>query len=147
MKNKIALLVVLGVLSLCCSVLAQTSHHASLTVKVPFEFVVANQTFPAGTYEFHSLLAWVADKGTIDVLVIRSVDGELYRAMVTDVVGSAGASRPRVVFTRSEERVYLSEVWESGKPSGCRIKSGQDQLQTAATPSDKVTLIAAADWR
>ena len=94
-----------------------------------------------------SLLASVADKGTIDVLVIRSVDGELYRAMVTDVVGSAGASRPRVVFTRSEERVYLSEVWESGKPSGCRIKSGQDQLQTAATPSDKVTLIAAADWR
>jgi hypothetical protein len=147
MKNKIISLVVLGVMSLCSSVFGQTSHHSSLTVKVPFEFVVANQTFPAGTYEFRSLLASVADKGTVDVLVVRSMDGESYRAIVTDVVGSAEPSRPRVVFTRTGERVYLSEVWESGKPTGCRLKSGQGQLQTAATQSDNVTLIAAADWR
>jgi hypothetical protein len=148
MKNKIVSMVVLGgALLLCAMVFAQTSRHSALAVKVPFEFVIANQTFPAGTYEFHSLLASVAPKGTVDVLVVRSTNGELYRAIVTDVVGSAGPIRPRVVFTRSGERVFLSEVWESGKLSGCRLKSGPDQLETAATQSDKVTLIAVADWR
>jgi hypothetical protein len=145
MKSKIISLVVLGALSLCPSLFAQTSRHPTLAVTVPFEFVVGKQIFPAGTYEFHSLLASVADKGTVDVLVVRSTDGELYRAIVTDVVGNAGPSRPRVVFTRSGDRAFLSEVWESGKASGCRLKSGQDRLQTAATESDKVTLIAAAD--
>ena len=148
MKSKIVLLVFLWALSLYPSVgFAQTSRHAAAAVEVPFAFVVGNQAFPAGDYEFHSLLASVADKGTVDVLVVRSMNGELYRAIVTDVVGSTEPVRPRVVFTRSGERVFLSEVWESGKFSGCRLKSGQDRLQTAATESDKVTLIAAADWR
>jgi hypothetical protein len=147
MKNKIVSLVALGALLLCPMVFAQTSRHSAIAVKVPFEFVIADQTFPAGTYEFHSLLASVAPNDTVDVLVVRSTNGELYRAIVTDVVGSTEPVRPRVVFTRSGERVFLSEVWESGKPSGCRLKSSQDRLQTAATESDKVTLIAAADWR
>jgi hypothetical protein len=50
-------LVVLWAVSLCPGVgNAQTSTRPILTVKVPFEFVVGNQTFPAGTYKFQSLL-------------------------------------------------------------------------------------------
>ena len=53
MKNHLVSIVVLWVLSLCPSfVHAQTAHHAPLTVKVPFEFVVGNQTLPAGSYNF-----------------------------------------------------------------------------------------------
>jgi hypothetical protein len=148
MKSKIVSLVVLWVLSLCPSLgFAQTSRHAIAAVKVPFTFMIANQAFPAGDYEFHSLLNSVAGKDTIDVLVVRSMDGQLYRAIVTHVVGGAKSGRPRVVFTRSGGRAFLSEVWESGKPAGCRLMGGQDQVQTAESENDKVTLIASADWR
>jgi hypothetical protein len=149
MKTKIVSLVFLWVLSLCPSVgLAQTSRRAATPVRVPFAFVVGNQAFPAGDYEFHSLLNSVAGKDTIDVLVVRSMDGQLYRAIVTHVVrGDVESGRPRVVFTRNGGRAFLSEVWEPGKPAGCRLMGGEDYVQTAASENDKVTLIASVDSR
>lgn len=128
---------------------AQTSHHSALTVKVPFEFVVGNQIFPAGIYRFQSLLSSVPNQASIDILEVRSTMGHLYQAIVTDVVGSSEPSHPRLVFRRSGGRAFLSEVWEAGKPAGCRLQSrkDKDQTQAADTESDKVTLVASTDWR
>jgi hypothetical protein len=126
---------------------AQTSHHPALTVKVPFEFVVGNQTFPAGIYKFQSLLNSVPSKASIDVLEVRSTVGRLYSAIVTDVVASTEPSHPRLVFTRISGRALLSEVWEAGKRAGCRLQNHQDQAQTAESENDKVILVASADWR
>ena len=148
MKSTVVSLVVLWMLSLCPGVsFAQTSRQAAAVVEVPFAFVVGNQTFPAGDYEFHSLLNPVAGKDTIDVVVVRSIDGQLYRAIVTHVMGRAEFGRSRVVFTRSGGRAFLSEVWEPGKAAGCRLIGDQDQVETAASENDKVTLIAPPDCR
>jgi hypothetical protein len=145
-KSSVISVVVLWVLSLFASIAcAQTANHSALTVKVPFEFVVGNQTFPAGIYKFQSLLNSVPSKATIDVLEVRSTVGRLYSAIVTDVVGSAEPSHPRLVFTRVGGRAFLSEVWQAGKQTGCRLQNHQDHTQTAETENDKVTLIASAD--
>jgi hypothetical protein len=108
---------------------------------------VGNQTFPAGTYKFQSLLNSVAGKDTVDVLTVRSTEGRLYQAVVTDVVGAGEASKSRLVFTRIGGRAFLSEVWEPGKQAGCRLHNHQDHLQAADGEADKVTLLASADWR
>ena len=141
-------LVVLWAVSLCPGVgNAQTSTRPILTVKVPFEFVVGNQTFPAGTYKFQSLLNSVAGKDTIDVLTVRSAEAKLYQAVVTDVIGAGEPGNSRLVFIRNGGRTFLSEVWEPGKPAGCRLHNHKDQPQTADTEEDRVTLLASADWR
>jgi hypothetical protein len=133
-------------LSLCSSVgLAQTARQPALTVKVPFEFVVGNQTFPVGTYKFRSLLNSLPSKATIDVLEVRSSEGRLYQAIVTDLVGSEEPDNPKLVFTRSDGRAFLSEVWEPGKQTGCRLQNRHDHTQTAESESDKVTLVAFAE--
>lgn len=126
---------------------AQTSHHAALTVKVPFEFAVGNQTFPSGTYKFHSLLNSVPGKDTIEVLEVRSTEGHQYQAIVTDVVGSDDPTKARVVFAHSGDRTFLSEVWEPGKLAGCRLHSRTDLTQAVENETDRVTLIASADGR
>ena len=147
MKSKVVPLVVLWVLSLCPSVgNAQTSHHTALTVKVPFEFVVGNQTLPGQepTSSYPCSILSRA-KATIDVLEVRSTEGHLYKAVVTDVVGSEEPNNPRLVFTRSGDRAFLSEVWEPGKSAGCRLQNRKDILQTVERENDKVTLIASAD--
>ncbi len=126
---------------------AQTARHSALTVKVPFEFVVGNQTFPAGTYKFQSLLNCLPGKDAIDVLVVRSTEGRLYRAMVTDVVDSEESGNARLVFTRSDGRTFLSEVWESGKQAGRRLQGRKNDAETAKNTYDNVTLIAYADGR
>lgn len=148
MKSKVVFLVALWVMSLYPSVgNAQTSHHSALTVRVPFEFVIGNQTFSAGTYKFRSLLNSVPDKATIDVLEVRSIEARLYRAMVTDVVGSEDPNNPRLVFTRRGGRAFLSEVWEPGRQTGCRLQSRNDFTQTGESENDKVTLMASTGWR
>jgi len=135
-------------LSLCPSVgYAQTSHQPALTVKVPFEFVIGNQMFPAGTYKFQSLLDSVPSKATIDVLVVRSTEGRLYKAIVADVVGSEELNNPKLVFTRSGGRAFLCEVWEPGKQAGYLLQNRNDRTQTAESENDKVTLTASTDWR
>ena len=135
-------------LSLCPSVgYAQTSHQPALTVKVPFEFVIGNQMFPAGTYKFQSLLNSVPGKDAIDVLVVRSTEGWLYSAMVADIIASDEPSKPRLVFTRNGGRAFLSEVWEPGKQGGCRLQHHQEPTKTAERENEKVILIASADWR
>ena len=101
MKSKLVSLLVVWVLSLCVGY-AQTSQHSALTVKLPFEFVVGNQTFPAGTYKFRSLLNSVPGQATIDVLEVRSTEGHLYKAIVTDVGASEDPNNPRLVFTHSD---------------------------------------------
>lgn len=150
MKSKVVSLVVLWVLSLYPSVgYAQTSHHSALTVKVPFEFVVGDQTFPAGTYQFQSLLNSVPGKDTIDMLMVRSTERlvPLYRITVTDVVGSEEPNNARLVFTRSGGRAFLSEVWEPGKRRGCRLRTPKDQAAPAENDGEKVTLLASLDRR
>ena len=145
-KSSVVSLVVLSVLSLFVSIAyAQTANHSALTVNIPFEFVVGNQTFPAGIYKFQSLLNSVPSKATIDVLEVRSTVGRLYSAIVTDVVDGAEPSHPRLVFTRSGGRAFLSEVWEPGKQAGCRLQSRNLNTQTTDSENDKVTLIASAD--
>jgi hypothetical protein len=143
MKSKVVSLVVLWVLSLCPSVgNAQTSHHSALTVKVPFEFVVGNRTFPAGTYKFESLNS-APSSATIDYLMVRSMDGRhLYQAIVADVVGSEEPSNPRLLFTRRGDRAFLSEVWAPGKQAGWGLQCRNDHTQAAESENDKLTLIA-----
>ena len=126
----------LGGLSLFASIgYAQTSNYPALTVKVPFAFVVGNQTFPDGIYKFRSLLKSVPSKAAIDVLEVRSAEGRLYQAIVTDVVGSEKPSDPKLVFTRSGGRAFLSEVWETGwlpdsAPQRCYASSGERKRQS-----------------
>jgi hypothetical protein len=145
MKGAISL-VVLSIVSLYPSIgRAQAANHPVLSVKVPFEFVVGNRTFPAGTYKFQSLLNSVAGKDAIDVLTVRSTEGQLYQAVVTDVAGSAEPSKPRVLFMRSGGRAFLSEVWEPGKQAGCLIRNHNDQTQSAQGDGENVTLLASID--
>jgi hypothetical protein len=142
-------LVVLSIVSLYPTFgRAQVATHPVLSVKVPFEFVVGNRTFPAGTYKFQSLLNSVAGKDAIDVLTVRSTEGQIYQAVVTDVAAiGAEPNKPRLSFTRSGGRVFLSEVWEPGKQAGCLIRAHKNQTQTAQGDGENVSLLASVDWR
>jgi hypothetical protein len=145
-KSTVVSLIVLWALSLFASSgYSQTSNYPALTVKVPFAFVVGNQTFPAGTYKFRSLLKSVPSKAAIDVLEVRSAEGRLYQAIVTDVVGSEKPNDPKLVFTRSGGRAFLSEVWEAGRQAGCRLQPRNDATQAAEGEGENVTLVALAE--
>jgi hypothetical protein len=82
----------------------------------------------------------VPGKNTIEVLEVRSTEGHLYQAIVIDVVAREEPNDPSVVFTRRGDRTFLSEVWESGKQVGGRLRSSMDQTEIAEDENEKITL-------
>jgi len=147
MKKLISLMVLALVSTYPGAGYAQNSKNQALTVKVPFDFVVGNRTFPAGIYRFRSLLDSAPGKAAIDVLEVRAMEGRFYAAVVADVMGNSQSTHPKLVFARSGGRTFLSEVWENGKAAACRLSNIESGTQASGNEDETVTLVASADWR
>jgi len=83
---------------------------AVLRVKVPFPFVVEDQTLPAGEYVVQSVEA------DPSMLLIRGDNVITAEALVlTMPVGGTdpAGEKPALTFTRYETQYRLTDVWES----------------------------------
>jgi hypothetical protein len=92
-------------------VLAGGSAGASvLRVKIPFPFVVEDQTLPAGEYSVQTV------EKDPSMLLIRGEKGITAKALVLTmpVAGTDPAGeKPALTFTRYETQYRLTDVWES----------------------------------
>lgn len=101
---------------------AQSRHEVTTVAYVPFEFVVGNRVFPAGTYVFELATGSPKASDQAGVLVVRNRERSLYAAVATGVT-SDGTSHatPKLTFRRGGDRVYLSHVWCQGNAAGLRV--------------------------
>jgi hypothetical protein len=101
---------------------AQTRRKVALEASVPFEFVVGNRSFPAGSYTFEMATGSPKTSDQSGVLVVRSHERGLYTAVATGVAADANAHvSPKLTFVRSGDRVFLSKVWRQGNPTGLSV--------------------------
>jgi hypothetical protein len=70
--------------------------------KVPFDFIVQNQTMPAGAYR----ISYVAD----GAILIRSLDGRFAAGTITHGAEGLPTDEGKLVFTRYGNRYFLHEV-------------------------------------
>ncbi len=83
---------------------------AVLRVKIPFPFVVEDQTLPAGEYSVQTV------EKDPSMLLIRGEKGITAKALVLTmpVAGTDPAGeKPALTFTRYETQYRLTDVWES----------------------------------
>ena len=89
---------------------ARADASDTVRVRVPFDFVVRNQTLPAGQYLLQR------EDTNPSVLLIQKVSGPHASAFVI-TNGAAGqdpkGDKPCVTFTRVENQYRLTNVWES----------------------------------
>lgn len=116
----ILVLVVAG----ACPGWATAAPAPSTSFRIPFDFVIAGKTLPAGEY--------VVERSTLfsaTGLSIRSVDKHAGVYVLTAAVESN--ERPddsKLIFNRYEGRYFLSEFWTAGQTSGRRLtKSGEER--------------------
>ena len=118
MKHRViaTLVVFLGLLAVAGNAHAQT---VTFKTRVPFPFVVGNQTLPAGTYQIQRLLGRPGEADEIGMIVVRSTDPRVYKAVVTNFAHqSLGlGSSSGLVFARHAGQRYLSEVRIQGEKS------------------------------
>jgi hypothetical protein len=104
--------VLFAALLMTSSALAQ-SKGENLVVDVPFPFIVADHTLPAGRYTVRHM----GDH----VLRIDSTDKQRALAMTNRVERGAQESSRKIVFHRYDNVYFLSEVWDAPVSIGRRI--------------------------
>jgi len=96
----------------------------SVVFQIPFDFVVAGKTLPAGEYiVVRSTLA------SDEILSIRSLDksGGAY-VLTSTLRANEILNDSKLVFNRYEDQYFLSEFWVSGQDSGRKvIKSDRER--------------------
>jgi hypothetical protein len=106
-----------------------------VTADVPFDFIVADQTFPSGKYTVRA----ASDNGK--VLKITSLDGKSSTVRLSNSVTDPSTKQnARMVFHRYGQEYFLAEVW-SGDNSGRQLIKSKKELQL----EQERALIASSD--
>lgn len=118
LKGITMLTMILAIAFATAVVSAQAQSAKTLVSNVPFEFIVGDQTLPAGKYQINRSLG--------NALTIRTSDAAVNR--LTNEVQSRENSKARLVFHRYGERYFLAEVWTGAGDVGRQLlKSRQER--------------------
>jgi hypothetical protein len=113
MKNHLWQIVALLAALLTTSSAFAQSKGGNLVVDVPFPFIIADHTLPAGRYTVQH----IGDH----VLRIYSTDQQAALVMTNRVERNAQESSRKIVFHRYENVYFLSEVWDSPVSIGRKV--------------------------
>ena len=104
---------------------------------IPFDFMVGDKTFPAGTYTF-------ADPNiTPGVLLIRSLDRHESMLVATrDVENLTRPDETKLVFSRYGDLYFLAQVWTVGDVSGLELLKSSTESEVAENFSRQVLALA-----
>ena len=104
------ILVLVVAASVSLPVQSQSPAKREIVADVAFEFYVGDTSVPPGKYSFS------APGGGSQGLTIRAVGGKAIVdvPVVTRLARQAGASKTNLVFDKTTDRSYLSEVWIPG---------------------------------
>ncbi len=104
---------------------------------IPFDFMVGDKTFPAGTYTF-------ADPNiTPGVLLIRSRDGHESMLVATrDVENLTRPDETKLVFSRYGDLYFLAQVWTVGDVSGLELLKSSTESEVAENFSRQMLALA-----
>lgn len=113
-----------------------------LLARIPFAFVVRGAELPAGSYDL------VDDQG---VITIRGDGAQLGQAAVAMATPSSGqdpeGSEPALVFTHSEGRYTLSQIWESDTKGVALTKpSPRGRHVSALQPAPDAPIVVVAEY-
>ena len=125
---------------LCASAFTQTrTINAGFKANVPFDFTIAGQTFPAGTYQFQRPLGKPSAHTSVGMIAVRSVDGPAYKAVMTTLASPRADQKAdtKLVFKKHNGEWQLSQVWLIGDAQGQQLPNvaqGTDAVLASAEP-------------
>ena len=113
-------------LGLLFVVSAAHAQSGAVAARVPFDFVVGSEVYPAGNY---LLSSWGAARGSI---LIQSRDKLRYRMIPTHTCQKLEmAEKDVLIFHRYGDRYFLEEVWLKGNTIGRQFFASNVETQLA----------------
>ena len=122
--------------------LATTAHAQQTNVKasIPFDFVVANQAYPAGEYTVKSL-----SENGIAIRIDNTQESDKGVALSSACHRLQLFDGTKLVFQRLGDNYFLYQVWTEGSASGREFPMSKAQVQVARNYQKPELLIVAAN--
>ncbi len=97
-----------------------------IKTKIPFNFNIGAQEFPAGEY---TLMPELPLQHT---MLLRNRAGQVVASIPTDSVQSAeGSGSTKLVFTQYGQQYFLAQVWSEGSELGQQLVKSHAEIETA----------------
>jgi len=123
-RQVLSLISLLSLLLVAGSAIAQSNRVAA---KVPFGFMVANRSLPAGAYSVQPLSA--RNDGE---LLLRSEDSSASMIAISNAAEShKPANKTKLVFNRYGDQYFLSEIWVEGATRGRQLPETSREKEVA----------------
>jgi hypothetical protein len=107
-----------------------------LKVKVPFNFTVGTQTFPAGEYSLKPLLP--------HTMSLRNQAGQVLTNINTNSVESTDAQKSmKLVFDGYDGHYFLAQIWKEGDNIGRELTKSPAEIEMATkySPGQQIALL------
>ena len=138
--NGLAILCLLGGIGVKAS--AQIYSDETIIADIPYDFVVRDQTLPAGKYTFK-----VADDTNLNLLVLRSEGGKTAVFFQTLYVQANEPPRQtELVFDKVGDTYFLSQIWLEGSNTGDEVEKtkAERKLESEGMRSEHQSVMADA---
>ncbi|HXE89858.1 MAG TPA: hypothetical protein VNK82_02745 [Terriglobales bacterium] len=139
MTRNYTILAVLLLMTVAATVTANAQNDRSITVNIPFDFVVENQKLPAGEYRIQPVHSDRSDR-----LLLRSGGSRTLTTVFTLPKRTLDPAREsRLVFKRYGDRYFLSQIWVHGADVGRELLVGRAEQEAAKRHGSKnLTVLA-----
>lgn len=122
--SMVTLLVGIAFATAVVSANAQSTNKLVIS-NVPFEFVVGDQTMPAGEYRIRSASAFG------NGLIIQRADAKSSAMRLSNgIEPSRSKTNARLVFHRYGSHYFLAEVWSGGENEGRALTKSRQERAT-----------------
>ena len=131
-RQAVSLISLLSLLLVAGSAFAQNIHVRG---DIPFNFVVGNKTYSAGTYEVGSI-----DIRNSRTLLLRASDGNASAMINSNAAeGLKPADQTKLVFNRYGNQYFLSQVWVNGATLGHQLPKSSREKEVARDMARNLT--------
>lgn len=130
LKGLTMLTLIVGIAFATAVASANAQSANGVISNIPFEFVVGNETLPAGEYRINTALE--------PALAIKSADLKHSAMRMTNGTKPSSERRARLVFRRYGQKYFLAEVWNGSERGRQLTKSRQERAierELASIPS------------
>jgi hypothetical protein len=119
---------------------AAQAQQTNIRANVPFDFVVGNQSYPAGEYNLKSV------SGTgIPIRVDNLQESAVGLVLSQTCTASEPANSTKLVFHRLGEHYFLYQIWQDGSSSGRQFGVSKAETHLAQNHEKPELVIVAAN--
>lgn len=123
-------IVLYAALLLAASTSFAQTRQGDVVANIPFPFVVAHQTLPAGHY--------IVSPANADALGIHDANNRGTFVPTESTQRSANDNSCKLVFHRHGDTYFLSEVWVAGNSNGRTLFRSRAERELAESGKEKV---------